>query len=89
MPAEAREHNDNYILQRDTYATSRYVDMSTASSIMTSRECYMLRANADMVFPSLNHQYFLWQQTLGFTLAPEVPKPGPGSKVADVATGSG
>lgn len=37
----------------------------------------------------LNYQFFLWRETLGFNLHPDIPAPKPDARIADVATGTG
>ena len=37
----------------------------------------------------LNTQHYIWNQQLGYNLHPEIPRPKNGSKIADVATGTG
>lgn len=39
-------------------------------------------------FNRLNYQYYLWQNTLGFNLHPDIPKLAADARIADVATGS-
>lgn len=49
---------------------------------------YVLQRNTNAT-SRLNYQYYLWQDTFGFHLHPDIPPLASDARIAEVATGSG
>ncbi|OCL03346.1 S-adenosyl-L-methionine-dependent methyltransferase [Glonium stellatum] len=52
------------------------------------KDTYVLSRN-HAAASRLNYQFYLWKDTLGFNLHPNIPTPKPDARIADVATGTG
>ena len=76
---------DGYCLLRNDQASFRYTSAATNSHSPNET----LVRGTDLA-ARLNLQHYLWKQTCGFNLHPNIPIPANGClKVADVATGTG
>jgi hypothetical protein len=66
-----------YALRRDYAASSRSVPRRNRSSLSHADSC------------RLNYQSYLWRESLGYLIHPQIPKLAAGARIADVGTGTG
>src|SRR5256885_774118 len=77
--AHTKEHEQG-IYPEVVEVTERYADLSL---LAITKQCADLEANR------LDEQHIFITKTLGFLIHPNIPDPGPESKIADIGTGTG